>query len=191
MEAGDTDESRTNLLKIDELKANPDAILKRLLLGNAREQIEIISVRTGAEYKGQLKTEEAESEEVQVASDLFLATVIKKSSTLRQSIAFLCCHGDCTKVMNKWHNFYEHLRVHTKEKPYQCSIGGCSSQFSQKSNFNKHLKFSHSNGKKKCANSIKKKKRCKKQWKPVKRHPHAGSDSPNTLSRDTYTMDCT
>lgn len=52
----------------------------------------------------------------------------------------LCRYGACTKVFRKWHNFYDHLRIHTNEKPYRCDIQGCSQAFAQQANLNKHLR---------------------------------------------------
>ena len=34
-------------------------------------------------------------------------------------IRFLNCKDhDCGKIFRRWHNFFDHLRTHTKERPY-------------------------------------------------------------------------
>lgn len=29
----------------------------------------------------------------------------------------------CDKCFKKWHNFFDHLRIHTEERPYKCPYG--------------------------------------------------------------------
>lgn len=41
-----------------------------------------------------------------------------------------CDHENCVKnLFRKWHNFFDHLRIHTSEKPYACHYPGCGVSF--------------------------------------------------------------
>ena len=54
-----------------------------------------------------------------------------------------CDYPDCPMNFRKWHNFYDHLRIHTNERPYSCPYAvqkNCKLTFTQKSNLNKHVK---------------------------------------------------
>ena len=48
-----------------------------------------------------------------------------------------CKIHDCGKIFRRWHNFFDHLRTHTKERPYSCRI--CEISFTQKANLDKHI----------------------------------------------------
>ncbi|TNV83506.1 hypothetical protein FGO68_gene2066 [Halteria grandinella] len=45
----------------------------------------------------------------------------------------------CGMYFRKWHNFFDHLRVHTKQRPFKCPLQGCEQAFTQKANLHKHL----------------------------------------------------
>lgn len=61
-----------------------------------------------------------------------------------------CLHSDettggpCGAIHHDLNKFYDHLRTHTKEKPFKCPIEGCDIAFAQKGNLNRHVK-SHEN----------------------------------------------
>ena len=63
----------------------------------------------------------------------------KNPKTQRFVKILKCEHVSCGMFFRKWHNFFDHLRVHTKERPFICCYPGCKQAFTQKANLNKHL----------------------------------------------------
>mmetsp|Transcript_1416 Transcript_1416/g.917 ORF Transcript_1416/g.917 Transcript_1416/m.917 type:complete len:129 (-) Transcript_1416:103-489(-) len=59
------------------------------------------------------------------------------------SMLFVCDYekeeGACGMKFKKWHNLFDHLRSHVKEKPFFCNYENCQARYSQKSNLNKHV----------------------------------------------------
>jgi hypothetical protein len=53
----------------------------------------------------------------------------KNPKTQRFVKILKCEHTDCGMFFRKWHNFFDHLRVHTKERPFKCQYNGCSQAF--------------------------------------------------------------
>ncbi len=69
-------------------------------------------------------------------------SVIQYSSSnvgKRLTKIFSCDYCNCGKLFRKWHNLFDHLRVHTREKPFECPVEGCLMKFNQVSNQKKHL----------------------------------------------------
>lgn len=49
----------------------------------------------------------------------------KNPRTQRVVKILKCDHGQCHMFFRKWHNFFDHLRVHTGERPFVCPEKGC------------------------------------------------------------------
>ena len=50
-------------------------------------------------------------------------------ATGRIASVFTCDYPHCGKFFRKWHNLFDHLRVHTNEKPFPCPVAGCPKLF--------------------------------------------------------------
>ena len=51
---------------------------------------------------------------------------------------------ECTVIMHDLNKFLDHIRTHTKEKPYVCRYKGCNEAYSQLGNMTRHMN-SHKN----------------------------------------------
>ena len=63
---------------------------------------------------------------------------LKESNESRE--LFICRHESCTKIVSNIFNFFDHLRSHTKEKPFGCMYPDCGKRYSQIGNLNAHIK---------------------------------------------------
>ena len=74
----------------------------------------------------------------------------KNPRTQRLVKLLKCDHDNCKMFFRKWHNFFDHLRVHTGERPFVCPISGCEQSFTQKANLNKHITIHQKKRKQQC-----------------------------------------
>ena len=107
------------------------------------ESVEVIQ---GSELGGDLsriKINQRESKHHVPSTRSFRIFKFKNPTTQRYLKILKCDFPGCPMNFRKWHNFYDHLRIHTKERPFACPYRRqlkCSLTFTQKSNLNKHVR---------------------------------------------------
>lgn len=70
---------------------------------------------------------------------LFSLLKFHKIKTGRPTLGFSCDYPYCGKLFLKWHNLFDHLRIHTGERPFLCPVKGCGIRFNQVANQKKHM----------------------------------------------------
>lgn len=63
----------------------------------------------------------------------------KARETNRNRRQLRCKHNECNKVFKKAWNLFDHMRIHTGEKPFICQQ--CGRSFAQNGNLTKHMKL--------------------------------------------------
>ncbi|KAI9315070.1 hypothetical protein BX666DRAFT_1841654, partial [Dichotomocladium elegans] len=61
--------------------------------------------------------------------------------------AYFCLWAGCPrnrKPFTKRHKMHNHMRTHTGERPFQCTVQGCAKRFSRPDSLSTHIK-THSN----------------------------------------------
>ena len=75
----------------------------------------------------------------------FVVFKYKPPNVRRVMLLLLCTFKNCGKIFRKWHNFFDHLMIHSNYRPYVCPVQGCGQGFTQKANLNKHLEIHSGN----------------------------------------------
>ncbi|TNV84055.1 hypothetical protein FGO68_gene237 [Halteria grandinella] len=128
---------RTNFDPSDPLEAQKNKILLRLGLPFTTQ----IDVQQGADVD--LAQYEVNTPVPKLRD--FLHVRYLREDRQRWSTALVCEYElidqrcKCDKIFKKWHNLFDHMRIHAHEKPFQCQESGCGFSFTQKSNLNKHM----------------------------------------------------
>ncbi len=89
-----------------------------------------------SEDKNSLQTESARYER----NKLIKVERFKNKHTNRFVCRIYCRFANCNKVFKKWQNVLDHLRMHTNERPFQCTFPDCGAAFTQRANLYKHGK---------------------------------------------------
>ncbi|TNV85128.1 hypothetical protein FGO68_gene5694 [Halteria grandinella] len=97
------------------------------------------SVVFNVEFGDYLDLSEFEGRAYVPASLNFTRVKFVNNKTSRRLCVFVCNETGCHKLFRKWHNLFDHMRIHTGERPFLCPVDGCKFTFNQLSNQKKHL----------------------------------------------------
>lgn len=65
---------------------------------------------------------------------------VYRAEKQRWYVHFICREIGCNFILKKWGNLFDHLRIHSGDKPFQCPAQNCLKGFAQKSNLTKHIR---------------------------------------------------
>ena len=83
------------------------------------------------------ETEQNNSEDALTSNFDFIVYHFTKSGR-KDKYLYFCKNEDCCHVERGLKKFFNHIRYHSKEKPFICEFPGCGQAFSQLSNRNSH-----------------------------------------------------
>ena len=66
-----------------------------------------------------------------------------KSDEVRKKLFQCKFGGSCHKIMPNRSKFIDHMRAHTKDKPFTCPMPGCNKSFGQRCNVKQHIQEVH------------------------------------------------
>mmetsp|Transcript_38411 Transcript_38411/g.151686 ORF Transcript_38411/g.151686 Transcript_38411/m.151686 type:complete len:204 (-) Transcript_38411:307-918(-) len=106
-----------------------DVILSNVMHSDLTNEISLLSEVSDADFAG-----------------LTTAPSSAPMPTQRREQMFPCPWEGCGKSFNKKYNMQMHMRQHTNERPYVCSVNDCRLSFKWRSSLRNHLRYHFSDG---------------------------------------------
>ena len=90
------------------------------LFGDLQQQFPNLQVKVtpGCDFDPLVElTDKIKQSEIPATKN-YLIFQLKNPKSKRIVKQLLCTHTKCLKTFKKWHNFFDHLRIHTGERPF-------------------------------------------------------------------------